>query len=86
MLPIHLLVESKIYIINNNKIDEDKDKPSKLILKEQEDKYIIPYIHSKICEFFNSSFANPLSPQGLLILGYIINVFLLKYKWKECIY
>ena len=87
MLSFHCLLESKLYIINNdNKTSNNKDKSNSEILKENEDKYIIPYIFGKMTNMFSSSFANPLSPQGLLILGYIVNVYLLKYKWKECIY
>lgn len=49
----------------------------------EEDKLIIPGIHGKICGLFSSSFANPLSPQGLLILAMIINTYVLRFYWKD---
>jgi hypothetical protein len=85
MLPFHLLLESKLFIINNNNKTSNNNKSNSKILKENEDKYIIPHIFDKMNNMFSSSFANPLSPQGLLILGYIVNIYLLKYKWKDCI-
>lgn len=33
--------------------------------------------------FFGRSFGNPLSPQGLVILGFIVNVMSLKFVWKK---
>jgi len=90
ILPFHILETYELEIINKNKINNNTDnntgKSSNEILIENKNKYIIPYIHSTLSEkLFNKSFGNPLSPQGLLILGYIINVYLLKYKWKEWI-
>jgi hypothetical protein len=46
------------------------------------EKYILPKILNNIQEFFKKSFCNPVSPQGLLILGFIINTSLIKYYWK----
>ena len=34
-------------------------------------------------EKMSDSFQNPLSPQGMLILGFIINLYLRKYWWRE---
>jgi hypothetical protein len=84
ILPFHTFVETKLLIIDKNKDDSNKDKSSKSILDEEEDKYIIPLFFRKLNNIFSSSFANPLSPQGLLLLGYIINTYLLRNKWKEC--
>jgi hypothetical protein len=46
------------------------------------EKYILPKILNNIKEYFKNSFSNPVSPQGLLILGFIINTSLIKYYWK----
>ena len=46
------------------------------------EKYILPKILNNIKKFFKNSFANPVSPQGLLILGFIVNTSLIKYYWK----
>lgn len=50
----------------------------------QEDDFFISRIHKKIGNIFSKSFQNPVSPQGMLILGLIINIFLIKFFWKEC--
>lgn len=83
IFPFHLIVKTKLYIIDNNKNNNEKEKSSSNILEEEEDKYVIPLYFGKFKNIFSSSFGNPVSPQGLLILGYIINVYLLKYKWNE---
>jgi len=49
----------------------------------QENKYIIPKIYKNIRKIFRNSFADPLSPQGMLILAYIINTYLLFYYWRN---
>lgn len=49
----------------------------------EEDKLLIPKLFRQLCGVFSESFANPFSPQGLLILGMITNVYLLKFYWKE---
>lgn len=48
----------------------------------EEDKFIVPEIYGKICTLFSDSFANPLSPQGMLILAMIVNVYLLHFYWR----
>ena len=50
-----------------------------------EDKYIFPKIYKNIRVKFANSFANPLSPQGMLILGYIMSSIALFFKWKKII-
>ena len=80
ILPIHLIVVSKNYIIKN---EYGENANSGTIISEKEYKYILPYLFGELKSFFNFSHANPLSADGLLILGYIINVYLMVYKWKE---
>lgn len=46
------------------------------ILKGSEQSFFIIKLHHKLMSFFKDSFQNPLSPQGMLILGYIINYYL----------
>lgn len=49
----------------------------------QENKYIVPKIYRYIRRNFVDCFGDPLSPQGMLILGYIINTYLLYFYWKK---
>ena len=43
--------------------------------------FVIGDIFYQIRDIFENSFYNPLSPQGLIILGYIINTYSLKYLY-----
>ena len=67
----------------NKSIPEDRAKKIVSIYC-QEDDFFISRIHKKVGNLFSNSFQNPTSPQGMLILGLIINVFLMKFFWKEC--
>lgn len=87
-------LESKLKSINYVKdMDEYNNIPfnsSKCIYKCKQyeelnkvlDKYILPKILNSINKYFKDSFGNPVSAQGLLILGFIINTSLIKYYWK----
>jgi hypothetical protein len=58
-------------------IKEDrKDNITKIYILE-ENKLILPLIQRKIRLIFSNSFADPLSAQGMVILGCIINVYLM---------
>jgi len=61
MLPFHILNELKLITNKNSKEDTEKF-----------EKFVGFYY---IKEFFNKSFQNPLSPQGILILGSITSYF-----------
>jgi len=61
LLPMHVLNELKCYL--NKNCHEDVKKIEKFI----------KFYYLK--NYFNNSFQNPLSPQGLLILGYILNFY-----------
>jgi hypothetical protein len=62
-----------------------EDRAKKIIsIYCQEDDFFISRIHKKVGNLFSNSFQNPTSPQGMLILGLIINIFLMKFFWKEC--
>ena len=39
-----------------------------------------PMLKDKLEKFFSKSFANPLSPQGMLILGFILSTSRFKYN------
>lgn len=57
-------------------IKEDrKDNITKIYILE-ENKLILPFIQRKIRLLFSNSFADPLSAQGMVILGCIINVYM----------
>lgn len=43
--------------------------------------FIIGDLFYQLRDIFQNSFLNPLSPQGLIILGYIINSYSLKYLY-----
>lgn len=86
ILPFHMILETKLRIIENESIHNNNNTQnnisSKEVLINEESKYIIPYYFKLLKDKLENSFANPLSPQGLLILGNIINVYLMIYKWK----
>lgn len=51
-------------------------------LEYYDDKCIIPYYLNIIKRKCYSSWRNPLSPQGLIIFCYILNLIFLKYKYN----
>ncbi len=84
LLPIHLLSTAKKLLIRSNKKEfevDEKNNNVETIAEEYENKNIIWYIFSGITKMFTHSFQNPLSPQGLLILGFISNLYIKKYYW-----
>ena len=53
------------------------------IIDENSNKYILPFIHKKISNLYfvnNIDTFNPVNYHGILILGYLINIYLLNYK------
>lgn len=45
-----------------------------------EDKFFLNAVNRKLAYFFSDrSYMNPLSPQGLILLGFVINVYYLKF-------
>jgi hypothetical protein len=50
-----------------------------------ENKYYIPKLYRNIRKNFLNSFADPLSPQGMLILGYIVNTYVSYFYWKKIV-
>jgi hypothetical protein len=71
-------------LLHSMKNIPDKDKDLVINIHIIEEKKI-PFMkeYKKIRGCFLNSFANPLSAQGLLILGYIVNLYTLKYYWKN---
>jgi len=77
ILPFHLINELK-----KNSLDLKTDDELKENISNYEEKLpiinnIIQLKHYADKEIFKNSFANPLSPQGLLILAYIISIYAL---------
>ena len=66
IFPFHIITELKSYFNKNS--SEDFEKIEKFI----------KFYYLK--NYFNFSFQNPLSPQGLLILGYILNFYYFYFK------
>lgn len=60
---------------------ERKDLIVKIYICE-ENSYIFPKMLRNIRKIFNNTYFNPLSAQGMIILSYIINIYLLKFKYK----
>ena len=83
ILPFHIIVETKLRIIEKEKSDDLKNKSSHDLLTEIEGRNIIINLFHKLQKALDFSLCHPLSAQGLLILGYIINVYLLKYVYNE---
>ena len=46
------------------------------------DKYVIPYYFEKLKRNLSNSWRNPLSPQGVIILGFILNLLSLKFRYN----
>lgn len=61
--------------------DENKNLIIKVYICE-ENKYILPKLLRNLRKIFKKSYFNPLSAQGMMILSYIINIYLLKFKYK----
>ena len=80
--------------INNLSIDDkfnlcikhgfkNNNKKTMQLLNDTLNLYIIPkYIEELKC-MFKSSFQNPFSAQGLIIIAFIINVYIHKYKYHQ---
>jgi hypothetical protein len=83
ILPFHIITAIKLIVIENDKSSYNTNKSPMEILEDKEDTYLILYYVNTIRNIFSSSFSNPLSGQGMLILGYITNLYLIKYKWKK---
>lgn len=64
------------YLIDIEKYIKNKDNSIKIvkILKNKEQTFFIIRLFEGIQLLFKNSFQNPLSPQGMLILGYILNL------------
>ena len=46
--------------------------------------YVYPIIHHNINNIYTDvTYYNPVNYQGLLVLSYIINIYVLKYKWND---
>lgn len=83
ILPFSITVLCKEYLAqkcidnypeyNNKSIDD--------IINENSNKYILSNIHKKISNQYNSF--NPLGNQGLLVLSYISNVYILYYNSND---
>lgn len=71
MLPSHAINQSKKSLYPNSWEDKSNNISHKLI---------IGYIFEFIQKIFQKSFASPVSPQGLLILGSILSAYRLKQK------
>jgi hypothetical protein len=78
-----LLMCKDAYSSLPNNLSKDKQDLIIKIYILQENKYIIPKVYRYIRTNFVNCFGDPLSPQGMLILGYIINTYLLYYYWKK---
>jgi hypothetical protein len=84
LLPFHIILNTKLYLIDNTIISKTDNKPdNKEYLHNKEHEYTIIKIFHYIHSTFEKCFANPLSPQGLLILSLIINLYIVKYYWNE---
>ena len=79
LLPFHIIVSTKLRIIESDVNVTDSTE----YLHTLEHNNIIIYLFDKLHKLFEKSFKNPLSPQGLLILGFIVNIYLLKYYYNE---
>ena len=84
IFPIEPIISSQYYIADKciNNYPENKNKSPAQVVKENANLYVLPIIQEKISNVYYDTF-NPVNYQGLLVLGYIINIYALKYKWNE---
>ena len=66
MLPFHILTRIKEIVEPENTSDK---------IKNFESKNELVVLTNKVKDKFNNSFANPMSPQGLLIFGLITSIY-----------
>jgi len=82
--PYDPLISCQYYIADKciNYYPENKHLTPDELIKNQSKIYIFPNIQDKISNLYQDTF-NPVNYQGILVLGYIINIYLLKYKWNQ---
>jgi hypothetical protein len=67
ILPFHILEKLKKNIYNNDKIRLENQEIIRKIL-------IFPYLFEQLSLFFDKSYFNPLSPQGMLVFGLLTSI------------
>jgi hypothetical protein len=70
LLPFHVLTKTE------NNIGKEKSNEMRNSIKQ---KMIIPYLFFKLKHFFDFSFQNPFSNQGMMIFGLITSAYKLRY-------
>ena len=84
ILPFEGLEYPKKYLASKCIDPLEQDIELDKVIDENSNKFILPTIHKTISNLYyvndNNTF-NPVNYHGILILGYIINIYLLKYKW-----
>lgn len=85
ILPFDILTSCQHYIAGQciNNYPEYKNKEINEIIDENSNIYILPDLRNKISKLYNLDTFNPVNYQGLLVLGYILNIYILKYKWND---
>ena len=76
-------LDRQIILCMPNNIDIQTQKQILKIYKCMENEYIIARIFNKINKICDKNYQTPFSAQGLLILAFIINIYLLKFYWKK---
>ena len=69
--------------IKNLNIQEDRLPQITKAYIIEENKYVLPMIQRRLRFYFTKSFGDPLSHQGMLILGMIINLYVLRNVYKR---
>ena len=78
IFPYDILTESQYYLASKY----DNTKEPQEVIKENSQIYILPIIQNNVSNIYYETF-NPLNYQGILVLGFIINIYILKYKWND---
>ena len=83
ILPFSITEVSKVYLASKciNYYPEDNNKSINDIINENSNIYILKNIHNNISNMYYNF--NPVTSQGLLGLGYILNIYILYYIWKD---
>ena len=84
ILPVEGLEYPKKYLALKYIDESDEKKSVDNIIDDNSNRFILPMIHKTISSRYyvnDIDTFNPLNYHGILILGYIINIYILKYKW-----
>ena len=79
----YLYTSNKLFTSMPDNISEERKLMLAKIYIIHHHEFILPKYFEDLRYCFRKSFSNPISPQGMVILSYIVNIFLLKFYWNK---